>query len=184
MRKGYHRALEILKKLRDHDHRYRLEVFGTRPEELPWLKRNAIEMAYYKGCEEFIERHNLRHVVHFNGHVDITQAIAKRRVGYVLSLSDSDYGIHGFESFHLAVADGLAAGGVSLVRRWPGAEYLWPQQLFINDEGHAVKRILQFTADPDYLKSCAMGGEALTRTNYSLEKFTQGVIEIYMHIIH
>lgn len=182
-RKGYRRALEILRKLHSTDRRFRLEVFGHRPEELPWVARDVKEMAYFKDCEQFIHQHGLHDAVHFTGHVDIKQALAERRVGYVLSVSESEFDFPGPESFHLAVADGLAAQGVSLVRRWPGAEYLWPEQFLVDSEADAVERILRFSADPKAFQSAATEGRAAIQLRYPLQKFTQAVVEIYRDFI-
>lgn len=181
-RKGYHRALEILCALRAQDSRFRLEVFGKRPEELSWIARDAQEMAYFKDCERFIQQHGLQDAVHFNGHVDITKALAEQRVGYVLSVSDSDFGFPGFESFHLAVADGFAAKGIGLVRRWPGAEYLWPQQFLVDGEKDAVERIQRFSADPEAFQAAAAQGWADMQNRYPLEKFKQSVVDLYREI--
>lgn len=182
-RKGYRRALDILRALRAQDNRFRLEVFGKRPEELPWVARDATEMAYFNGCEQFIQQHGLQDAVHFNGHVDITQALAERRVGYVLSVSDSDFGFPGFESFHLAVADGFAAKGIGLVRCWPGAEYLWPQQFLVDSEKDAAERIQRYAANPDAFQAAAAQGRADIQMRYPLENFKQSVIDLYREMV-
>jgi len=110
-RKGLMRALNILRELRRHDSRFRLEIFGHRPEDLSWVARNADEMAYFDRCREFINQNGLSDAVVFNGHVNVKVALAARKVGFVLSTSESELGFPGPESFHLAVADGFAAGG-------------------------------------------------------------------------
>lgn len=181
-RKGYHRALEVLASLRAKDCRFRLEVFGKHPEELPWIARDAKEMAYFKDCEQFIQKHNLQEAVHFNGHVDITQALADRRVGYVLSVSDSDFGFPGPESFHLAVADGFAAGGLSLVRNWPGAEYIWPKDFIFSNEKETVNRILFFCASDKIYGSTSTLGKSLINDRYTLAQFINSFTTIYQEI--
>lgn len=182
-RKGYRRALDVLRALRAQDSRFRLEVFGKRPEELPWIARDAKEMAYFNDCERFIQQHGLQDAVHFNGHVDITQALAERRVGYVLSVSESEFHFPGPESFHLAVADGFSAQGISLVRRWPGAEYLWPQQFLVDSEKDAVERIQRYAANPEAFQAAAAQGCADMQTRYPLENFKQSVIDLYRELI-
>ena len=178
-RKGYRRALEILRALRDKDSRFRLEVFGARPEELPWIVRDMKEMAYFKDCEQFIQQYGLQDAVHINGHVDIKKALAERRVGYVLSVSDSDFGFPGFESFHLAVADAFAAQCLSLVRRWPGAEYLWPEQFLVDNDAVAIRRILDYSTDPDGFMSAAAEGRSVIQSLYPLQRFTKSLVDIY-----
>lgn len=178
-RKGYHRALEILRDLRAKDQRFRLEVFGHRPEDLSWVARDKNEMSYFKDCEDFIQRNGLSQAVNFNGHVDIKQELAGRRVGYVLSLSDSEFGFPGPESFHLAVADSFAAKGISLVRRWPGAEYLWPVQFLVDSEEKAVENILQYSQSYEAFQISTEEGRLNINSCYPLEKFTQSIVDLY-----
>lgn len=181
-RKGFHRALRILAALRSKDRRFRLEVFGKRPEELPWIVRDINEMAYFKNCERFIQENCLQDAVHFNGHVDVKLALAERRVGYILSVSDSDFGLPGFESFHLAVADGFAAQCVSLVRRWPGAEYLWPREFLFDDEQSIVQEILSLSQSEDSFKLAATKGRLAIQKSYSLSSFVQGFVDLYREL--
>jgi glycosyltransferase involved in cell wall biosynthesis len=181
-RKGYHRALEILYALRKKDHRFHLEVFGRLPEDLHWIRRDAKEMAYFKKCELFVQRHALQGAVHFNGHVDIKQALAERRVGYVLSVSDSEFGFPGPESFHLAVADGFAAKSVSLVRRWPGAEYLWPRQFLVDSEKDVVDRILALSSSASAFQTTAAEGREFVRARYRKERFVEAVVGLYREL--
>lgn len=140
-------------------------------------------MTYYNDCEQFIIQHGMQDAVRFNGHVNITQALAERRVGYMLSVSESDFGLHGFESFHLAVADGFAANGISLIRRWPGAEYLWPQQFLVDSEKGAVERILCLAVSEDVFRSLAAEGRTAIKSNYPLEKFVESVVELYREVL-
>jgi len=182
-RKGFHWALRVLHAMRTKDPRFRLEVFGQRPEELSWVARDPVEMAYFKTCQEFIKHHALDDAVHFNGHVDIKQALADRRVGYVLSASDSDFGLPGSESFHMAVADGFAAQCVSLVRRWPGAEYLWPQQFLVDDEKDAAQRIGRYSADKALFRSAADAGRAAIKQLYDIGNFVRSTVDIFREFV-
>jgi len=182
-RKGYRQALEILQALRTKDQRFRLEVFGKRPEELPWIARDAKEMAYFQDCAQFIKQHGLGDAVHFNGHVDVTQALAERRVGYVLSVSESEFDFPGPESFHLAVADAFASQGLSLVRRWPGAEYLWPEQFLVDGKEDFVRRILSYCSDTNEFQAAAIEGRSAIKSRYSLLAFTQAVVDLYREFL-
>jgi glycosyltransferase involved in cell wall biosynthesis len=178
-RKGFLWALKVLHALRTKDPGFRLEVFGQRPEELSWIARDPVEMAYFKTCQEFIKQQSLDDAVHFNGHVDVKQVLAEQRVGYVLSASDSDFGLPGCESFHLAVADGFAAQCVSLVRRWPGAEYLWPQQFLVDDEEDAVQRIARYSADEALFRSAAAEGRAAIKERYGIDTFVGSTVDMF-----
>lgn len=181
-RKGYLWSLKVLHALLAKDQRFRLEVFGHRPEDLPWVARDSNEMAYFKKCEEFINTNGLHEAVHFNGHVDIKQALAERRVGYVLSGSDSDFGFPGPESFHLAIADAFASQGVSIIRHWPGAEYLWPEQYLVESEEDAVNQIFKLCANQSVFKATAKDGRAVIKARYPLENFRQSVVDLFNEI--
>jgi glycosyltransferase involved in cell wall biosynthesis len=182
-RKGYHRALEILQALRQVDKRFRLEVFGKHPSELPWIARDSEEMAYFQQCEQYIHRHQLQEAVNFNGHVDIKEALAARRVGYVLSVSESEFDFPGPESFHLAVADGFSAQGLSFVRRWPGAEYLWLDDFLVDSDADAVEKIFNYSCTPDAFRDAALSGRSKIKVQYSLEEFTQSVVDTYRELL-
>ncbi|UUC91698.1 glycosyltransferase [Comamonas sp. C11] len=182
-RKGLRRALEILHALHSTDKRFRLEVFGRRPEELPWIARDTKEMDYFRECEQFIKNNGLTEAVNFNGHVDIKQALADRRVGYVLSMSDSEFDFPGFESFHLAVADSFAAHGLSVVRRWPGAEYLWNDEYLANEIKDAVDFIVKCSANSDIFKSSTLKGRRLVESFYPLEIFKKSIVGLYNELI-
>ncbi len=181
-RKGYRRALEILRSLRTHDSRFRLEVFGQRPEELPWVARDTNEMTYFKDCAQFIQRHGLQDAVNFNGHVDITQALAERRVGFVLSVSDSEFDFPGPESFHLAVADAFSSNGMSFVRCWPGAEYIWPATSLKKTNMEIIEGVIQASKDSFVYRSLASNGRSLIDERYKLDNFVRAVSDLYQEI--
>lgn len=178
-RKGYHRALEILKELREKDKRFRLEVFGAKPEDLTWIAKDAKEMSYFHDCERYIQQHGLQNTIHVNGHVDIKKALAERRVGYVLSVSDSDFGFPGPESFHLAVADGFASQGISLVRSWPGAEYLWDQRYLFNSVGDAVQSICNYAKHLRSFQGASDQGLFKIRVRYADGTFIKTIVNLY-----
>jgi poly(ribitol-phosphate) beta-N-acetylglucosaminyltransferase len=183
MRKGYRRALDVLYMLRKKDNRFRLEVFGQRPEDLPWIVRDQKEMEYYNECEQFIQKKGLQDAVYFNGHVDVKQALAERRVGFVLSVSDSEFDFPGFESFHLAIADAFASLAIALVLRWPGAEYLWMKKFLVADVNDMADRILDFSSNQGAFQAAAIEGCAHVRSSYSAEDFTKSFIELYQELL-
>ena len=117
--KGLRRALELLKCLREEDDRYKLYLYGKRPEDLPWISSNPTEMQYYEECREFIEKNNLTGSVIFKGWVDTERSLGE--MGIVLSLSD-------LEGSHVAASEGFAAGGISVFRPWNGVEYMYPSK--------------------------------------------------------
>lgn len=142
-KKNFKTALNILKKLREKDNRYKLFVYGKKAEDLAWLMRNEEEKKYFKSCSDFIAENDLKDVVEFKGHCDLRQALSDDKVGYVLSLSESVKDLPGFESFHLAVADGYASGGISLIKRWAGCEYIFPDYMILDSIDEIMDTIMK-----------------------------------------
>lgn len=179
-RKGLLRSLTILKELRKIDKRFTLKVFGSRAEDTPWIAKDSIEISYYNECNKFISDNNLIDAVSFLGHCDIASALEQESVGYVLSTSDNELGFPGPESFHLAVADGFAGGGVSLVLEWPGAEYIWPQDTIFENTDLIISEILKLSKSPEAHKAKSRSGLDFIEKNYSVENFVRAVNQIYM----
>ena len=136
-------------------------------------------MAYFKDCENFIQQNHLQDAVNFTGHVDIKKALAERRVGYVLSVSDSEFDFPGPESFHLAIADSFAAHGLSFVRNWPGAEYLWESKYIYFDDKDLVNRILDYSSNSTAFQVDALAGSDSIKSNYSLDIFKNSIVDLY-----
>lgn len=178
-RKGLLRALSILSTLRRHDKRYTLDIFGWAVKDLTWLANNQEETSYYRKCEEFVEKQGLSDVVRFRGHLDIKKALAEYKIGIVLSLSDSVRDFPCFESFHLAVADGFAAGGVGLIRYWEGSEYVWPSRfIFASDDG-VIARILEYRDDVAGYRADCEAGLNFVSERYSVDGFLTSFKALY-----
>ncbi|WP_159725554.1 glycosyltransferase family 2 protein, partial [Acinetobacter proteolyticus] len=140
-RKNLYEGLEILKELRKKDSRYKLSIYSKKPKDLAWLARNKEEMAYFDRCDAYIEEHNLTEAVDYKGHCDLKTALSEQKIGFVLSLSESMRELPGFESFHLAVADGYAGGGVSFIKRWAGCEYIFPEYMIKESSEEIISSI-------------------------------------------
>ena len=170
-RKGFERALPILQELRRYDLRYTLDVFGKVAQDLPWVSKIPEERDYFDRCTAMIADMGLGDAVRFRGHVDISRELAARNIGIVLSLSDSVREFPCFESFHLAIADGIAAGGVGLVRYWEGAEFIWPERMILSSSDAIIERILSYRTDSDtYRRDCEAGAQFIEE-RYSIERF-------------
>ncbi|MNE67889.1 hypothetical protein D3C80_1635240 [compost metagenome] len=103
-------------------------------------------------------------------------------MGYILSTSEGELGFPGFESFHLAVADGFAAGGVSLVLSWPGSEYVWPEDIIHYSIDSIVSKILELSQSPEEHKSNSRTGLKFIKKNYNYDSFVQSVVQTYLEI--
>lgn len=113
-------ALDLLERLHVHDSRYRLFIKGKRPAEYSWLRDRPDELAYYSRLESRIADLNARTpgLVQFDEYGDDMDEWY-RKIGVAISVSD-------FESFHLTLADGAAAGSVPVSLLWPGADLIYP----------------------------------------------------------
>lgn len=175
-KKGFQSALEILKKLKESDPRFNISIYSKKPKDLPWLMRNKEEMAYFDACDAYIEKNNLSDSVDFKGHCDLTKALSEHSIGFVLSLSESEnYDFPGFESFHLAVADGYAGGGVSLIKRWAGCEYIFPEYMIKNSSSEIVDTILSLSGNKDSFRIMSDDGRNFIRSHYSSDVFIERV---------
>ncbi|QFU01725.1 putative glycosyltransferase EpsJ [Halomonas sp. THAF5a] len=170
-KKNFHAALEILKNLRLKDSRYKLFVYSKKPKELAWLARNKEEMDYFDQCESYIKENNLVDAVEFKGHCDLKKSLAENRVGFILSLSESVVELPGFESFHLAVADGFASGGVSLIKRWAGCEYIFPEEIIKNSLHDVENKVFELSNDEDAFKKMSKFGRDFLEGNYMTNEF-------------
>ncbi|MFJ6453424.1 glycosyltransferase [Paenarthrobacter sp. NPDC091669] len=164
--KGYHRALELLHYLDSHGD-FTLTVFGKGPLDLPWVYKNPVERDYYEACDQYILDHNLSDKVTFSGWVDTKEALAD--FGFVLSLSD-------LESFHVAPAEGFAAGNQGVFLPWHGVDYIYPSDYIFEDIFGIRDYILKNQDLVDFNRTAELG-QSFVRDRYSLETFVSLVQE-------
>lgn len=176
-RKGLMRALLILERLSRIDSRYNLSVYGKNPHEEDWLQKDSYEREYYKNCDDFIDANGLGDRVAFKGYVDMTKAMAD--VGFVLSVSDDEWLP---ESFHLAPADGFAAGGQGVLLRWSGAEYVYPGR-FICDTIDGVCEYIARNQQLDTFMDGARAGRDFVDERYSADGFVKHFLEIVRNLL-
>lgn len=133
-RKRLDLAVDVLDELLNIDPRYRLHIKGNSPQSISWLWARTAERNYYTDVYNRINSSDrLRHKVIFDpqGH-DVASWLTK--IGYLISPSD-------FESFHMAVAEGIASGAVPVIWPWEGADTLYPFALKISDPATVAKQI-------------------------------------------
>lgn len=163
IRKGYKRALMLLKSLREIDPRYNLTVFGKRAEELGWVYNDPRERQYFRECEQFVRQNGLESSVKFEGWVDTSEALADK--GFILSLSDA-------EGSHVAAAEGFAAGNITLLRPWEGAEYMYPRK-YIFDRIVDMRDFVLSCRDFEVFKAEAKEGIEYVETRYPMARFLE-----------
>jgi glycosyltransferase involved in cell wall biosynthesis len=138
-RKAPHLALEILKRLRQVDGRYRLRIKGKQPREYDWLWRRPDERSYYERFDELLAESDLAGAVTFDDHGSDVPAWFSE-IGFVLSTSEH-------EGSHQSVAEGMASGAVPVIRNWAGADELYPARHVFGSVDQAVK-LIQSSNDP------------------------------------
>jgi glycosyltransferase involved in cell wall biosynthesis len=132
-------CVELLRRLRVTDPRFRLCIKGKAPWELPWLWRREEEREYFERVlRDLADDTDLRAAVVFD---DADPAVAEwfRKVGWVVSTSD-------LESFHLAVAEGMSSGAVPLVRTWRGAAEIYDRSWLHDDVASMARAVTETMA--------------------------------------
>ncbi|WP_433339150.1 glycosyltransferase [Spirillospora sp. CA-294931] len=131
-RKRLDLALDALEELRRDDPRFTLFVKTKLPWEYWWIWQREEERAHYEEVFRRIRRSPLlAGGVIFDAYGrDVAGWL--RRIGFVLSTSDD-------ESFHLAPAEGMAAGAVPVLLDWPGSDTIYDRR-WIHADPSAIAR--------------------------------------------
>lgn len=129
------RALDLLEELLKQDSRYCLRVKGKHPLDYNWLLKRGDEIEYYKNIFKRINSSDtLRYKVIFDpAGDDVNDWLSL--VGFILSPSD-------FESFHMAVGEGMLTGSIPIVWNWNGADNIWPKEYVVQDVNQAKDLVL------------------------------------------
>ncbi|MFP4150363.1 MAG: glycosyltransferase, partial [Nitriliruptoraceae bacterium] len=113
------RALDLLELLLDDDPSWQLRLAGALPWDAPWVWARLTERLFFREQLDRIRTsRRLARAVRFEGRVaNIPGWLAG--IGTILSVSD-------LESFHLALAEGMASRAVPVVLAREGVEELFP----------------------------------------------------------
>ncbi|MEU2612024.1 glycosyltransferase family 1 protein [Micromonospora sp. NPDC007271] len=134
-------AIEVLRKLRERDERYRLTLIGS-----DFNNRTSKPAKDYGKLlsKDLTELEPLGAVRRYGQTDDVPAALEE--VGVILSTSVR-------ESFHCGLVEGAASGAVPVVRDWPffagkphGARTLFPADWLVGTPEEAAERILAATA--------------------------------------
>jgi glycosyltransferase involved in cell wall biosynthesis len=174
-RKGFDQAIEIFEKLYNMDNRYHLHIFGHTPMDLDWIKNDPKEMDYYQACAERIKELGLVDSITYRGWVNVQEELA--HIGFVLSTSYRD---ELFESFHLAPADGFAAGNQGLLLNWSGVEYIYPPQYIFESIDHMVEHI-HSQRDITVFNQFNREGYELIVNRYGIDSFVVNLKNLFRH---
>ncbi|GAB1693952.1 glycosyltransferase family 1 protein [Krasilnikovia sp. M28-CT-15] len=150
-------AIQVARRLREHDERYRLLVIGGQPGHHASRAARNYYFAYTRERRE-LERDGA--LQRYGQTDDVAQALTE--VGVILSSSVR-------ESWHCGLVEGAASGAVPVVRDWPffagrahGARSLFPSDWVVPDVGEAVDRILAVTSSEEVWR--ATGAAAAEHT--------------------
>ncbi|HSK96618.1 MAG TPA: glycosyltransferase, partial [Euzebyales bacterium] len=134
IRKRLDRAVDTLERLLDHDPRWRLYLGGKLPWELRWVWQRLAEQQYFtEQLDRIRSSPRLRRAVNFDGHQPNVPSWM-RKIGFVLSPSDD-------ESFHLALAEGMASAAVPVVWPWDSASEVYDARWIHADSDAAADAI-------------------------------------------
>lgn len=112
------RAIDLLETLLENDNKYCLRVKGKHPLDYGWLLKREDELTYYRDVFKRINcTPKLRHKVIFDPPGDDVNEWFTL-VGFILSPSD-------FESFHMAIGEGMLTGATPIIWDWDGAAEIW-----------------------------------------------------------
>lgn len=132
-RKRLDLAFDTLKELIKYHPSYRLHVKGPSPDSYAWLWKREDEKKYYEELYTSINSSELRNRIIFDPPgSDVHYWLQK--IGYILSPSD-------FESFHVAVSEGVSSSSFPVVWNWEGANEIYPPFQLMNDATNAAKFI-------------------------------------------
>ncbi|MDP4715783.1 MAG: hypothetical protein NWS04_08060, partial [Candidatus Nanopelagicales bacterium] len=117
-----------------------LSLKSTLPWELTWIWRQPEERIAYRAVfDQITQDPALRGRVVLEQHGGDVPAWLQR-TGWVLSMSED-------ESFHLAPAEGMAAGAVPALLNWPGAAEVYDARYVHASESAIAQHILTVTAE-------------------------------------
>ena len=160
--KGFSRAIDILKELKEQDSRYKLYVAGKRPEEFSNTWNVPEQKQYYLDTFKKIEDLGLSDSVIYTGWVKTADFL--KNIGYTLSLSDKTFP----ESFHVAPFEGMASGGVGLAVYWDGMEYLYPEYVIEDSPSSVAKRIIELNSDDAKYRELSEKSRRFVTENYDI----------------
>ncbi|OKL49477.1 hypothetical protein BSR29_00500 [Boudabousia liubingyangii] len=167
-RKGLHRALRILSRLRAIDSRFNLKIYGMAANQVDWVWNDPNQRKYFERCSELIEHYKLTDSVHWVGWTKMSDEY--KNIGFVLSLSDE-------ESFHVAPVEGALNGVLPLILSWPGAYWVHPHENIFDSTDRIVEAILCYLDPKKYLGALTNTQEFYRR--YSAETVSRQFVEAW-----
>jgi glycosyltransferase involved in cell wall biosynthesis len=154
-------AIEVLRRLRDRDSRYRLVLIG---DDMDATLSGSVAH-YHRLLQSDLAELEPGGAVRRLGRIDdIPQALID--VGVILSTSVR-------ESFHLGLVEGAASGAVPVVRNWPyfaavgGARGLFPADWLVDTPEEAAERVLRLTGTDERWRAAGAQASSYVRTTWT-----------------
>lgn len=167
--KGFLRALKLLKKLKESDDKFQLQIFGKTKKDLKWMN-TPVENEYFDECDRFIEENDLEDSIIYNGWVERSEMF--NNIGFVLSLSD-------LEGSHLSPTEAFQASTLSVLRKWPGINYIYPQNIVFDDIEGMADFILDIYKNEEDYKNLVAHLKKYTNDNFGEDYFVENLIKIF-----
>ncbi len=138
-RKAPHLGIDLLVELKKIDPRFKVFIKSKKPEELEWLWKREEERIYYDELNKRVKLLNLEDSFIWDPHgTDVQDWF--RKIGFILSPSE-------FESFHMAIPEGMSSGAIPIIRNWEGADRIYPKKFIFSDIEGAVSLIKKYNDD-------------------------------------
>lgn len=170
-RKRLDLAVDTLAELSRRDDRYVLHVKGPTPSSYAWLWARTRERTYYQQLYKNINASVLRHRIVFDpAGNDVADWF--RQIGYLLSPSD-------FESFHMAIAEGMCSSTLPVVWNWDGAQDIYSIVSTVSTPVEAAD-LIEFARHSSSRPRLAAQMRDYVRSNYSAIQ----ICERWLNVLH
>ncbi|WP_216828233.1 glycosyltransferase family 4 protein [Alkalihalobacterium elongatum] len=176
---GYHtkrkrpdKALDIFEQLRKVDNRYTLYFKGQHPSKVKWVWNKDHQRNYYEVLFDRIKTSPYKDSIIFD---QWDTAVHKwfKKIGVILSTSDD-------ESFHLAVAEGMASGSIPMITGWDGADKIYPKEFIKKDVQEIVKTIQYLQKNPYVYKAKQKKVIEYCKNHFDINKTGEQWLEIIL----
>ena len=172
-RKRLDRALDLMELILKQYPEARLYVKGMRPEQYEWMHApgRIQELEYYYKQYDRIEKNiRLKNAVIFDGY-DNNMPEWYQKIDFILSPSD-------FESFHYALADGVASGCIPVIWNWEESDIIYKKDWIINNTQEALCYIQETMHNKDKINQIRMENRNFIINKYGYEKIYYWLMEV------
>lgn len=124
-------AIDIIEDLNKEGNKYFLFLKGRPSNEVPWIWKNQIERDFFTKLSNRINTSPCKENIIFEPWSTQVE-LWFRKIGFILSTSD-------IESFHCAVAEGMAAKTIPMITGWKGSSLIYPNE-FIKQDAYEISK--------------------------------------------